>query len=246
MRSDDLTAVEVERYADGELAGGEAAEAAEHIRSCARCAAAVLDVLQMKRAVRESAERASAPVLLRARVIDALRNDGTDQKDGTDGKSRSRAAWWIALAAVLALAFVLTGVLRARGVAAATELADMHATLLSSANPVDVISTDKHTVKPWFEGRVPFAVPVPDFNGTPFHLIGGRVVFWRGATGAYLLVGKGAHRISVFVFPAGAAPMPASIPSVAIFGWRSNGLSFVAVADIPRDDLVALRKAFGS
>ncbi len=244
MRSDDLTAEQVERYADGELAAAEAADAAEHVRSCARCAAAVLDVLQMKRLVRDSVEKASPPAALRSRVLEAMKNDQRGAVVRPDDKRPWRAGWWVALAAVLALGFVVAGVLRTRGLSAAHELADMHATLLSGANPVDVLSTDKHTVKPWFEGRVPFAVPVPELASTPFHLIGGRVVFWRSATGAYLLVGKGAHRISVFVFPADSVPAVASIPSVSTLSWRSGDLSFVAVADVPVSDLVALRNAW--
>ena len=100
-----------------------------------------------------------------------------------------------------------------RGRDAARELIDMHTTIVASAKPVDVVSTDRHTVKPWFEGRVPFAVDVPDLSKTPFRVTGGRVVFWRGQPGAYLLVTKGAHRISVFVFSADEVPRIAATPS---------------------------------
>lgn len=263
MRSNDLTADEVECYADGEMSAEAAAEADRHVRECVRCAAAVVSVLLMKRAIRDAHPRYEAPAGLRQKVmseagvvvraITPLAIVPAAPPYGATGADfprvpeagRSRAPWWIAAAAVVTLAIFGLGLLRARSVATTREFADLHATLLASASPVEVLSTDRHTVKPWFEGRVPFAVPVPDLTGTPFHLIGGRVIFWRNATGAYLLVAKGAHRISLFVFPADAVPPGASIPAVTTLSWRAGGLSFTAVADVSRDDLIALRRAFG-
>src|SRR5207247_1179718 len=176
--------------------------------------------------------RYSAPATLRARVMQTTR-------------PRTAASWWFAAAAVIAIAVASAVLVRSRN-AAIRELVDLHTTVLASANPVDVISTDRHTVKPWFEGRVPFAVPVPDFSSTPFRLIGGRVVYWRGNQAAYLLIGKSAHRISVFVFRQENAPkfLGQSPPSVSTLSWQRDGLTFVAVADIPPADLAQLRDAF--
>ena len=145
------------------------------------------------------------------------------------------------LAASIAVVAVLSTLyLRSRD--AAGELVDMHATIVGSAQPVDVISTDRHTVKPWFEGRVPFAVDVPDLSKTAFRVAGGRVVFWRGNPGAYLLVTKGAHKISVFVF--NATPRVEPIPQMTIVTWRRNGLSYIAIGDIPRNELETLKETF--
>ncbi len=113
------------------------------------------------------------------------------------------------------------------------------------ATPIDVVSTDLHTVKPWFEGRVPFAVNVPELAGTPFHLTGGRVVFWRGEPGAYLLVTKGAHRISLFLFRSERVPsIGRGEPAMTIESWRNGGIEYVAVSDLSREDLLALRARF--
>jgi anti-sigma factor RsiW len=125
---------------------------------------------------------------------------------------------------------------------ASRELIDMHTTIVASAQPVDVVSTDRHTVKPWFEGRVPFAVDVPDLSKTPFRVAGGRVVFWHGQPGAYLLVTKGAHRISVFVFS--DMPRMAATPQMTIVTWRRNGLAYTAIGDISKAELEALRETF--
>ena len=213
---------DVERFADGESAGD------AHLRECATCANAVLATVQMKTAVRNAMRGGEAPASLARHVA----------------KHHAPPPWWIAVAALFAAAFV-AGALLLRGQGdVANELVDMHSTILASANPVDVISTDRHTVKPWFEGRLPFAVPIPDLAGTPFRLIGGRVVYWRGNPTAYLLIGKDAHRISVFVSRNGPKTGNRPVPGHSLLSWRANDLTFVAVANVPEADLEQLRSRF--
>jgi anti-sigma factor RsiW len=226
-----LNREEIQRYADGEL--DDAAAIEQHLRDCAACANAVVAEMQLKRAVRDAA-RLMPPDVLRARVRRRL-------------FGAQRPVAWMAAAAAVAL--VVGGLLAATAVgtlSSARELADLHATILASASPVDVVSTDRHTVKPWFEGKVPFAVDVPELAGTPFHLIGGRVVFLHGQPCAYLLIEKGAHRVSLFVFDAAVAPRVGGIGSMTVETWRARGLVYVAVADLSRADLEALRHAFGA
>ncbi len=219
-----LTAEEIEQYADGEV------DADGHLQECATCASAALSVMQMKRALR-AMPRFTPPPALRSRVL-------------ARPPRRSYAARWLAMAAILALVVAGGALWRTRD-ASASQLVDLHTTILASANPVDVLSTDRHTVKPWFEGKLPFAVDVPDL-APPFHLIGGRVIYWRGQQGAYLLIGKGAHRISLFVFANDGVPRAIeSHAGMTIVVWRARGLAYVAVADVPADDLQPLRQAFG-
>jgi anti-sigma factor RsiW len=202
-----------------------------HLSGCVQCANAVVANGLMKRRVREAMSFGEARPLLRVRLQ----------------KQRLATPWWLAAAAVLATVFVLSALAwRRQSSTAVAELADMHVTMLASANPVDVISTDRHTVRPWFEGRVPFGVPVPDLASTPFHLIGGRVVYWHATQAAYLLVGKGAHRISLFIFRPQDAPrtLGTSPPSMSALSWQDKGLTFIAVADVPEGDLEQLRNAF--
>jgi anti-sigma factor RsiW len=211
------SAGDVERFADGESSLDP-----RHLQECPECAKAVLATVQMKHAVRDAMRTEPAPDRLRRRVA-------------------QRTPWWIAVAAILAT-IVVAFALRTQSDPTA-ELVDLHVTALASANPVDVVSTDRHTVKPWFEGRVPFAVPIPELSSTPFRLIGGRVVFFRNAPVAQLLIGKGSHRISVFVLRDG--PKALSSPSGhSVLRWESNGLTFVAVAEVPESDLTQLREAF--
>ena len=117
----------------------------------------------------------------------------------------------------------------------------MHVTMLASANPVDVISTDRHTVKPWFEGKLPFSFPIPELGATPFRLAGGRVVYVHEQPVAYLLVTKGAHKISMFVGRDVPSPRIDVFESVS---WSKGGLRYVAIGDVARADLEALRDVF--
>ena len=82
---------------------------------------------------------------------------------------------------------------------------------------------------------------VPDLAGTPFHLEGGRIVYWHTRPGAYMLITKGAHRVSLFAFPAEAVPALADADSMTVFSWRTGGLTYVAVGDLPRAELESLR-----
>jgi anti-sigma factor RsiW len=229
------TPEDLERYADGELGSTEAAEFEQHLQECARCAASALRIVMMKQAIHDVMREEVPSEELRERVRRPM------------VKKASRTPIWWAAAAAAALIFITAIVIRTQSPSALPELVDMHVTLLASANPVDVISTDRHTVKPWFEGRLPFTVPVPDL-ASPFHLIGGRVVYWRANPAAYLLIGKGAHRISVFVFRDGDAPrnLRQSSDPVSTYVWRSGGLTFVAIGQVPREDLQSLSAAFSA
>ena len=211
----------VARYVDGEERED------RHLRECPACSNRVIAAMQLKRAVREAVPRFEVPQGLRERV---------------EGRVQARrASWWMVAAAAIALLIAGEGFLMTARRSAARELVDLHTTIVGSASPIDVVSTDRHTVKPWFEGRVPFAVSVPELAGTPFHLAGARVVYWRGNLGAYMLVTKGAHKISLFEFDAEAVPSVGAIDSMTIVSWRANGLEYIAVGDLPRAEMEILR-----
>jgi len=206
-----LSAQTIESYADGELAAERVPDTEEHLRECAACAGKLVAQMQLKRSIREAAWTMPPHAF------------------------RPRRRWWPAVAAAAMLA-IFIAIPRSN-----SELADLHTTILASANPVDVISTDRHTVKPWFEGKLPFSFPIPELGGTPFHLAGARVVYVREEPVAYLMVTKGAHRISLFVGRDVPSPRTDAFESVS---WTRGGLRYVAVGDVAQSDLQALRSAF--
>ena len=87
-----------------------------------------------------------------------------------------------------------------------SEIADLHVATLASSSPVDVISTDRHTVKPWFQGKIPFAFDLPELQNSEFSLLGGRMTYLDQTPGAHLIYDVRKHHISVFVFQERSLP----------------------------------------
>lgn len=138
-----------------------------------------------------------------------------------------------------------------------SEVVDLHVAALASINPVDVVSTDLHTVKPWFEGKLPFAVNPPDLDHTPFTLLGGRVTYIHQAPGAGLLFQFRKHRLSAFIFQDRSAwkdlrgqSQTERYASFWIETWEQDGLRYFVVGDTSADNVQQLsnliRKAPGA
>ena len=159
----------LDTYLDGELPADEMRELDAHLRGCPPCAADVVGRLQMRRAVHSAGMRYRPSPDFRERV----------RKSIAAKPRRSPIRGWlgaaVAVALVLIVGFVTLLVRRSemRRQEAFSELADLHVATLASANPVDVISTDRHTVKPWFQGKIPFTFNLPELQGSEF-ISGGR------------------------------------------------------------------------
>jgi len=119
------------------------------------------------------------------------------------------------------------------------EVADLHVSDLASANPYDVVSSDRHTVKPWFQGKIPFAFNLPEFAGSEFTLLGGRLVYLHQQPAAQLVVGAGKHKISVLIAQ-DSSTMGSGLPfsggvavrdSFNVETWEKNGLRFYVIGD---------------
>ena len=138
---------------------------------------------------------------------------------------------------ILLITFAWIG--NARRSATFAELADLHVNALSSTNLVDVVSTDRHTVKPWFQGKIPFSFNLPEFKGTEYTLVGGRMVYFHQHPGAQLIVSMNQHKISVLIFQDSVELGRAFAEQTALdrrtsFGieaWQSQQLRFVLVSD---------------
>jgi anti-sigma factor RsiW len=128
----------------------------------------------------------------------------------------------------------------------------LHVATIASANPVDVVSTDRHTVKPWFAGKIPFRFNLPDLQGSAFTLVGGRVSYLRQSPGAELIFKIRQHQVSVFIFQekdlGGAANVGAmrNARSFNVRSWSREGLVYFAISDVNGADLDALRELLKS
>src|SRR5664279_124508 len=188
----------LDSYFDGELPADEARAVAEHLRQCPACSAEGLARVQLKRSVQTAAQKFTPDPAFRARV----------QKSITPAKHSPWMRRWLPVSlAAVAAALLVAGALRftfqeaRKGDAQIiAELIDQHVATMASANPVDVVSTDRHTVKPWFQGKIPFTFNLPELQDSPFTLLGGRVSYLRQSPGAELLFRVRQHQISVFIF----------------------------------------------
>lgn len=232
--------VKLENYVDGELPQEELARCERHLRECPACAAAVLGCLQMKQSIRSATAARYAPSpALRFRIL-------TPAAAPTKPRRLWLPRFGVAVAALATLLVAATLWLeRPQPAALAGELVDLHVTALASSNPVDVLSSDRHTVKPWFEGRVPFSFDLPDLQGSPFRLIGGRVSYLQQNQAVQLIFGIRKHQISVFIFedhgPRRLLPEAQEL-GFTIEAWRQGGLIYAAVGDTGPADLHALRR----
>jgi anti-sigma factor RsiW len=127
------------------------------------------------------------------------------------------------------------------------ELADLHISALASAHPVDVVSSDRHTVKPWFQGKLPFTFNLPELQNSPFTLLGGRLAYFQQSPGAQLLFGIRKHEISVFIFQSRARLSDTSLRIVAgktstfnCESWTEGGLRYFVVGEAAPADMHAL------
>lgn len=227
---------------DGELPAEAMREFAAHLHECPSCTADIAGRQQLKTAVKRAALGRFAPrTAFRRRIETQIL-----------AEKSSRPAPWIwpafaAAAAVLIALLWLAGPSRNFTVSTMGEVVDLHVTALASANPVDVVSTDLHTVKPWFEGKLPFAVNPPDLAGTPFTLLGGRVSYLDQEPGAGLLFQFRKHRLSAFIFqdqPAwkglGAQDEPKRYASFWIETWGHGGLRYFVIGDTSGENVKQL------
>lgn len=234
----------LDSYLDGELPEQDARAVDAHVRGCASCSADALAAVQMKRAIHVAGQRFSPSPDFRRRV---------QQSITTKPPRTLRWGWVYAVAMTLIIAVgILTFARSRRGEEQIlSEVADLHVTTMASASPVDVISTDRHTVKPWFQGRIPFAFNLPELQNTDFVLVGGRVAYLEQAPGAHLIYDLRKHHISVFIFQESAlrrrlgdtTALPRQLP-FSMETWSQGGLRYFVVGDASSGDLASLATLF--
>jgi anti-sigma factor RsiW len=230
---------------DGELPESERHDFDLHLKNCASCAGEALALLQQKRFTQAAGKRYSPTPEFRRRMESAVL---ARSRPSSQGSWLRRWAPQLAMAAglLVTVALVYGWQQRSERERVLGEVADLHVTDLASSNPVDVISTDRHTVKPWFQGRLPFTFDLPELQNSPFTLVGGRVAYLEHEPGAHLLHEVRKHRISVFIFrdtgslerlDGGASR---KVLSFNVESWTSGGLRYFVVGDASPQDIQQL------
>jgi len=217
-----------------------------HVRNCPSCSADALTRVQMKRAIQVAGKRYTPSAEFRKRM---------QQKIAAKPQRSLGLGWTLAAtAAAIIMVGTLTSVYlgtRSGRNQVFSEIADLHVATLASSSPVDVISTDRHTVKPWFQGKIPFAFNLPELQNTGFSLLGGRMTYLDQTPGAHLIYDVGKHHISVFVFQERSLPArldkdPVS-PNQLTFNmetWTQGGLRYFVIGDASAANIDSLAKLF--
>jgi anti-sigma factor RsiW len=225
-------------WLDGELSVEGTLEAERHARECASCAAEYRRALMLRSALQEGGLVAFPPASLEARVRARLAKERRPSW-------RRGAGQWFALAAALVLGAALSALLMPfresmKGPGLDEALVGAHVRALMKGPLIEVVSSDRHTVKPWFAGRVDLAPKVKDFADQGYRLSGGRVDVVSGRRAAVLAYTHGRHEIDLFVW-ASPGPAPAVTVSVArgynVARWTDGDLGYAAVSDMDENEM---------
>jgi len=240
----------VQAYFDGEVDAVTAVEIERHLERCAECRELHRHLERSRMALRQELSHHRVPPLLTARLRRALDREpdaGTGREHG--GRAARRGFWsgaasgvgLSAIAAALAFGLWLPG----RSNSMADDLIGAHLRALMSSHTIDVVSSDRHTVKPWFAGHADVSPAVADFEAQGYKLVGGRADYVARQRAAVLVYQHGAHVIDVFSWVAdGARPGPTALTrnGYVLLFWRQGDLSYCAVSDTGRDELRGLEQ----
>jgi anti-sigma factor RsiW len=234
----------IDAYVDGELAAADAASIDAHVGTCAACDRLASDRRMLSRLI-QRVPYYEAPPDLRAAVVAAAVAQAKRSPTSTRPRFSMRA---LAMAAVLLLAVSLGAVTGARTWRAnrvtheiTQSVFESHVRALQAQHLIDVRSSDQHTVKPWFLGKLDFTPPVDDLAADGFPLTGGRVEQIDGRTVAVLIYERRLHPIAVYIWPEEDTPTRAtSLESVRGFHirhWTTRSMSCWAVSDLNEREL---------
>jgi anti-sigma factor RsiW len=245
-------------YVDGELDLSGSLELEAHLAGCPACRTLRDRLDGLGRQLRAGLERPAAPAELRQRLGEALAAASAPPVAARPATA-TRAQQWrprqlMALAASVLVAVMLSGgatywnMRSPEGEPVAEEVVASHIRSLMADHLIDVASSDQHTVKPWFDGKLDLAPAVVDLSAQGFPLVGGRLDYIGQQPVAAIVYRRGKHVINLFAWPraetgeAGAAPPPQAIHGYNILSWNLGDMAYWAVSDVNPKDLLTLRR----
>jgi anti-sigma factor RsiW len=250
----------VQAYFDAEVDAVSAADIEHHIEHCAECRALLKDLEQVRSVLRRDSTYVRTPPELRANILRALDEEyaagapaaeevpGIKRKERVSPAWRMRPFWAGALGGVggtaIAATFAFMLLVPRLTNPLLDELVSAHVRSLMPSHLIDVVSTDKHTVKPWFAGHADVSPVVADFEPRGYRLIGGRVDYLDHQRSAVVVYQHGAHVINVFSWAGHDRALPADTTRSGYHFafWRAGDLTYCAVSDTGWDELLGLVK----
>ena len=236
-------------YVDGELDLMNEVDLEKHLGTCRACASRTAGLRELRASFVDPSLRFGAPAALRAKI-------GAMQPTLKVSDPKVRAAWirWIpafatAAALMLVIAFLAFRTGPSNEDVLASELVSSHVRSMMVSHLTDVGSTDQHTVKPWFDGKLDYSPPVTDLAAQGFPLTGGRLDYAAGRPVAALVYQRRLHPINLFVFPTSEAdsrPRMSSRQGFNVVHWTRQGMTFWAVSDLNLDELHQFGEMLGA
>lgn len=226
--------LEVQAYLDGEMDGASSVAIERHIEGCAACTAFKDDLESIRSAIRGLPYHA-ASTALQQMVDRALKRENGGARPTAFWKGAASGGVGVALAASLVL-FLLRPVPQDE---IAHDVVTAHLRSLVASQPVDVVSSDHHTVKPWFDGRTDVAPVAENFAKQGFVLVGGRVDYVHGMRAAVLVYRHGAHVVNVFAWKndGSATPGLREKNGYTLLAWQKGDVFYCAISDTSARDL---------
>jgi anti-sigma factor RsiW len=232
---------------DGELDAGHAREVENHVAGCPRCAAALRDYREMSKAIAEGGARYKAPLELRRRIEQSLPQPRQTPNRRSVLRGFALGSAVSAMAATGLVAIVLRNDDMER---IQSEVVSAHLRSLQAGHLTDVISTDQHTVKPWFNGKLDVSPPVIDLTAQGFTLIGGRLDYVDARAIGAVVYRRRQHVINLFVAQTASTERRAAkidmVQGFNIRHWSDRGLNYWAVSDLAKDELADFGDKFES
>jgi anti-sigma factor RsiW len=233
----------IEPYTDGELDAAGILDLEKHFHDCPACASAWRNVQDLKKALNQDSLFFTAPTELRRRVQAELHSQ-CEIKSWWNYRNWKwlTAATTSVATACLALLLTMTLTRPSAQQQLAREIVSSHVRSLMANHMLDVVSTDQHTVKPWFNGKLDFSPPVKDLSAQEFPLIGGRLDYLGGRSAAALVFKRHKHVINLLIWPAKEKnSKPASFTPIQgynLIHWSEAEMTFWAVSDLNEKELM--------
>jgi anti-sigma factor RsiW len=231
----------IDAYTTDELDLAATVDVEEHLHECPACAADLESLRALRRTVQDPSLRYTAPAELRRRVSDDLNRIDAMKTPAPHHRSR-RFALAAAIAALLVLPWLAMyrNSSRFTSEQLAAEITSSHIRSLMADHLLDVPSTDQHTVKPWFNGKLDFSPTVVDLTAQGFPLIGGRLDYINNRPVAAIVYQRHKHLINLYTWPSPAAdaqPSPLQHNGYNVLTWTHSRMNCVAVSDVNQQEL---------
>jgi anti-sigma factor RsiW len=241
-------------FVDTELDSVHATQLAYHLATCAGCRAAMERIRAMRKIIDQDGVKWRPPEGLRSHVLSMLSFE--QEMASSSPPSQDIPAWrrvvdfvrlwsFVPSLAALAVSALLFASVPSQTVLLQDQLLASHVRSMMADHLTDVLTSDQHTVKPWFNGKIDFSPPVTDLSKDGFPLIGGRVDYIGGRSVAALIYQRHGHIINLFIWPAASFGRTTTIrDGYNMIRWSDGGLAFWAVSDVAPGDLAAFESLF--